>query len=418
MTKKSDTDIISVMHPVCCGLDVHKSVVSACLITGGIFGQPQYEVRHFLTFTDDLISLRTWLLDNNCPTVALESTSVYWRPVHNILEGHLEVILVNARHIKNVPGRKTDTEDSKWLANLLRHGLVKGSFIPDRDVRQWRELTMLRKTCTESLGDYKRRVHKLFETANIKISSVVTDLFGATGRNLIDLLCRGDAELSPENTEKCAKGSLCSKTAELHRSIQGFFTDHHRFQLTSLMYTISVIEQQIEKITDRLAELTEPHRELLNRLDEIPGINKVAAQSVISHIGVTLEEFDSDNALSSWGGLCPGNNESAGKRKSGRSPVRSHPFKSIMIEIAWAAVKKKGSYYKAKYYRIKARRGAKKAIVAIAHSIVKAIYYIIKYGDEYKELGEDYLSDSSRTKKIGRLKRQAKQMGYDLVAVS
>ncbi len=418
MTKKSDTEIISVMHPVCCRADVHKSVVSACLITADVFGKPQYEVRHFLTFTDDLIRLRTWLPDNNCPTVALESTSVYWRPVHNILEGHLEVILVNARHIKNVPGRKTDTEDSKWLANLLRHGLVKGSFIPDRDVRQWRELTMLRKTYTESLGDYKRRVHKLFETANIKISSVVTDLFGATGRNLIDMLCRGDAELSPENVGKCAKGSLGSKTAELHRSIQGFFEDHHRFQLTSLMNTIAIIEQQIESITDRLTELTEPHRELLNRLDEIPGINKVAAQSVISHIGVTLKEFDSDNALSSWGGLCPGNNESAGKRKSGKSPVRSHPFKSIMIEIAWAAVKKKGSFYKAEYYRIKARRGAKKAIVAIAHSITKAIYYIIRYGDEYKELGEDYLSDSSRTKKTERLKRQAKQMGYDLVAVS
>ena len=416
MTKKLDTTFISVMHPICCGLDVHKNIISACLITLNPLGAPQYEVREFPTFTDTLFLLRDWLTDNQCPIVAMESTSVYWRPVHNILEGYLEVVLVNARHIKNVPGRKTDMKDSKWLANLLRHGLVNGSFIPAKEVRQWRDLTTLRKNYTQSLGDYKRRVHKLFETGNIKLGSVVSDLFGATGHNLIDLLCDEHAKLTLKNVEKCTRGSLGSKTKELHRSIQGFFEDHHRFQLKQLMDTITAIEKSIESITVRLTELMAPHQDLLNRLDDVYGIAKVAAQSVISHVGITLEEFRSDDAFCSWGGLCPGNNESAGKRKSGRSPVRSHPFKTVMVEIAWSAVKKKGSYYKDKYYRLKCRRGAKKAIVAIAHSIAKGIYRIIKYGESFKDLGDGYLSGKNQAKRINNLKKQAAQLGFDLVA--
>ncbi|MEE4355157.1 MAG: IS110 family transposase [Desulfococcaceae bacterium] len=415
MTKKSDTTFVTVMHPVCCGLDIHKSIISACLITLNPLGSPQYEVREFSTFTDSLFLLRDWPADNNCPTVAMESTGVYRRPVHNIPESHFDAVLVNARHIKNVPGRKTDTEDSKWPAGLLRHGLVKGSFIPAKEVRQWRDLTTLRKNYTHSPGDYKRRVHKLFETGSIKISSVVTDLFGATGRNLIRLLCDENSELTLKNVRKCAKGSLGSKVTELHRSIQGFFEDHHRFQLKLLMDTVSSFEKQIASLTERLTGLTDPHRDLLNRLDEVYGTDTVAAQSVISHAGLTPEEFGSEDAFCSWAGLCPGNNESAGKRKSGRSPVRKHPFKTVMVEIAWSAVKKKGSYYRDKYYRLKYRRGAKKAIVAVAHSIAKGIYRIIKYGESFRDLGEGYLSGKNKEKREERLKRQAAQPGFDLV---
>ena len=418
MTKKEHNTNISVMHPVCCGLDIHKSIISACLITVNPFGKPEYEIREFSTFTDALFLLKDWLIENDCPIVAMESTSVYWRPVHNIIEGHLDVVLVNARHMKNVPGRKTDTEDSKWLAELLRHGLIKSSFIPDKEVRQWRDLTTLRKNITQSLGDHKRRVHKLFETSNIKISSVVTDLFGATGRNLMALLCDADKELTLKDVEACVKGSLNSKTEELYRSIQGFFEDHHRFQLELLLHTISTLEEQIESITARLNALMEPYEELLTRLDEVYGINTVAAQSVISHIGVNLNEFANEHALASWCGLSPGNNESAGKRKSGKSPVRNHPFKTVMVEIAWSAVKKKGSYYKDKYYRIKSRRGAKRAIVAVAHSIVKGLYHIIKFGESFKDLGEEYLAKKNQDKKLFRLKKQAKQLGFELVAAS
>ncbi len=418
MTKEAHSTNISVMHPICCGLDIHKSIISACLITVNPFGKPEYEIREFSTFTEALFLLKDWLIENDCPIVAMESTSVYWRPVHNIIEGHLDVVLVNARHMKNVPGRKTDTEDSKWLAELLRHGLIKSSFIPDKEVRQWRDLTTLRKNITQSLGDHKRRVHKLFETANIKISSVVTDIFGVTGGNLMALLCDADRELTLKDIEKCAKGSLNSKTEELYQSIQGFFEDHHRFQLELLLHTISTLEEQIESITARLTALMEPHEELLTRLDEVYGINTVAAQSVISHIGVTLDEFPNEHALASWCGLSPGNNESAGKRKSGKSPVRNHPFKTVMVEIAWSAVKKKGSYYKDKYYRIKSRRGAKRAIVAVAHSIVKGLYHIIKFGESFKDLGEEYLAKKNQNKKLCRLKKQARQLGFELVVSS
>lgn len=414
MTKKLDTTFIQIVHPVCCGLDVHKKKISACLITITENGEEHYEIKEFGTFTNDLLTMKKWLIDNRCPILAMESTGVYWRPVHNILEGHLEIILVNARHIKNVPGRKTDIGDSKWLAGLLRHGLLRGSFIPPKDIRQWRELTRLRRTYTESLADYKRRVHKLFETANIKIDSVVSDLFGVTGRNLISLLCN-DSELSLTNIKENAKRGLKSKSEELHHSIQGFFEEHHRFQLVGMMEMIITFEKHISEITKRMDTLTAGHQDLLNRLDEIPGIDKKSAQSIVSEIGVTLDEFICMGALASWAGLCPGNNESAGKRKTGRPSVRSHPFKTILIEVAWAAVKKKGSYYRAKYFKLKSRRGAKKAIVAIAHRISKAIYNIIKHGDTFMDLGEDYLTAKTRQRVIDNIKKRASQLGYELV---
>ena len=414
MAMKMDTTFIQVMHPVCCGLDVHKEKVSACLITVGGQGQEQYEVREFGTFTDDLMMMKKWLTDNECPIIAMESTGVYWHPVHNVLEGEMTIVLVNARHIKNVPGRKTDIGDSKWLAGLLRHGLLKGSFIPSKRIRQWRELTRLRRTYTESLADYKRRVHKLFETANIKIDSVVSDLFGHTGRNLILSLCH-TSELSVADVKANAKRSLKSKSLELHRSIQGFFEDHHRFELTGMLEVISVFEKHIKEITDRLDTFLSEHQDILNRLDQIPGIDKKSAQSIVSEIGITLDEFPNTAALASWAGLCPGNNESAGKRRSGRTAVRSHPLKTILIEVAWASVRKKGSYYRSKYFQLKSRRGAKRAIVAIAHRISKAIFNIIKHGDVFMDLGEDYLSTQTRQRVIRHIKKRAEQLGYELV---
>ena len=415
MTKKLDKQFVSIIHPICCGLDVHKKKISACLITVDPLGNEKFEVREFGTFTNELLSLKNWLLENDCPIVAMESTGVYWRPVHNVIEGLMEVVLVNARHIKNVPGRKTDISDSKWLAGLLRHGLVKGSFIPEKKVRQWRELTRLRRTYTESLGDYKRRVHKLFETANIKIDSVISDLFGLTGRNLIQLLCNEESQLTLEAVKQCAKGSLKSKVEELYLSIQGFFEEHHRFQLIGMMGMIVLFEDQLTAISERLTTLMEPHQDILDRLDEIPGIDKVAAQAILSEIGVELDEFISTAALASWAGLCPGNNESAGKRKSGKTSVHKHPFKTILVEVAWAAVKKKGSYYRDKYYRLKSRRGSKKAIIAIAHKISKAIYNIIKFDASYKELGEEYLTLKNKHQKLYSLNKQAEQFGYKLV---
>ena len=417
--RRKDTKLLSVIHPICCGLDVHKERISACLIRIGQSGKEEYEIREYSTFTDELIKLREWLLDNNCPIVAMESTGVYWRPVHNIIEEYLKVVLVNARHVKNVPGRKTDIEDSRWLAGLLRVGLVRGSFIPEKTVRQWRELGRSRKKYSQSLGDCKRRVHKVFETANIKIDSVVSDLFGVTGRNLIELLCTtNEKEISLELIAQCAKGSLKSKVTELHRSIQGFFEDHHRFLLLSLMRMIDIIESEMALIVDRMKSVMAEHMDIIKRLDEVPGINELSAQYVLGELGPTLEDFAEAGSLASWSGLCPGNNESAGKRRSGKSPVRKHVFKTIMVEVAWAAVKTKGTYYRDKYYRLRARLGPRKAIVAIAHKVLKAIYAIIKHGETYQELGEDYLSKRNARNKLTILRRQAKELGFDLVPVT
>jgi transposase len=348
----------------------------------------------------------------------MESTGVYWRPVHNVLEHHLEVLVVNARHIKNVPGRKTDIADSRWLASLLKHGLLRGSFIPSKDVRQWRELSRQRRKVTESLSDYKKRVHKLFETANIKIASVVSDLFGKTGRRLIEQLCDESAgSFSEQAVAGLACGRLRAKAAELYRSIQGYFAEHHRFQLCSMMRIITILESEIGMISDRLQQLMQSHDELLGRVAAIPGIGERSARMIISEVGYHLDSFADAASFASWAGLCPGNNESAGKRRSGRTAVQKHPFKTIMVEVAWAAVKTKGSYFKDKYHRLKSRRGAKKAIVAIAHRLAKALFQIIKHGERYRELGEVYLKSRKRTS-LRALRNQAQAMGFQLVPVA
>jgi len=414
MTRSEDSKIIRVVHPICCGLDVHKESISACVIYLDNNGADQYEIKVFGTFTDDLMRLRSWLIDYECPVVAMESTGIYWRPVHNVLEDTVRVVLVNARDIKNVPGRKTDIGDSKWLAGLLRHGLLRGSFIPSKDVRAWRDLTRLRKQYVHTVGDYRKRTHKLFESANIKIDSVVSDLFGVTGLNLMNLLV-SDRALTLANIELCVRGKLKGKEKELYRSIQGFFSDHHRFILQRLLSTIATLEEEIAVFDAQIRHLMKDHDALLNRMKKAAGIADVSSCEILAELGPDLSEFPTGEAIASWAGLCPGNNESAGKRKSGKSPVRKHHLKTIMIEVAWAAIKKKGSYFKDKYYRLKARRGAKKAIVAIAHRILLGIYHVIKDGVEFHDLGEDYLTQRNKSQKMSYLRKQAQLLGYDLV---
>jgi transposase len=371
-------------------------------------------IYEFGTFTEDLYRLKDWVLEHGCHVVAMESTGVYWRPVHNVLEDSCQVILVNARHVKHLPGRKTDVSDSRWLAGLLRHGLLKGSFIPERHVRQWRDLSRLRKTFVESLADYKRRVHKLLECANIKIDSVASDLFGVTGRNLMDLLVSGE-EITLEAVLRCTRGRLKGKEDELFKSIKGFFTEHHRFQLESIRTLIEGVEAQIRRVHERLSSLLSDRREKIHRLMEIPGINDVSAHALLSEIGDTLDQFETAASLASWAGLCPGNNESAGKRHSGRSPVKGGHLKTIMIEVAWGAIKKKGSYYREKYYGLRARKGAKKAIVAVAHRILKAVFHVLKFDRPYQELGEAYLIQLNNKARLHSLHKQAAKLGYTLV---
>lgn len=415
MTRGKDSKIIGVVHQICCGLDVHKESISACVIFPDKDGVDQYDIEEFGTFTDELMRLRLWLLDHECPVVAMESTGIYWRPVHNVLEDSVQVVLVNARDIKNVPGRKTDIGDSKWLAGLLRHGLLRGSFIPFKEVREWRDLTRLRKKYVQTVGDYKKRTHKLFESANIKIDSVVSDLFGVTGRNLMNLLVSNRESLTLSDIHLCIRGKLRGKEEELYRSIQGFFSGHHRFILERLLETIGMLESEIAVFDERIRHLMKDQKALLDRIKKAAGIADVSSCEILAEIGPDMTAFPTGEAIVSWAGLCPGNNESAGKRKSGKSPVRKHHLKTIMTEVAWAAIKKKGSYFKDKYYRLKARRGAKKAIIAIAHRILLGIYHVIKDGVEFRDLGENYLTQRNKSQKMSYLRKQAQLMGYNLV---
>jgi len=365
----------------------------------------------FGTFTDDLIRLREWLLGHECPVVALESTGVYWRPVHNILEGYLNVVLVNARHIKNLPGRKTDMSDCQWIATLLRVGFLKGSFIPPKIVRQWRDLTRYRRSLVEGLGDVKRQVHKLLESSNIKIDSVVSVLFGKTGRNLLELLAQKPGKLTMEAVQTCLRGTLKKKATELFRSVQGFFEDHHRWLLRDMLHRVDLYERDVKKVESRLKDLMEPHAELVHRLCQIPGIAPTSAYAILSETGTTLESFPNAAALCSWAGVSPANNESAGKRRSTRSPVRRNHLRTHLVEAAWGAIKKKGTYLRSKYFSLRSRLGPKKAIMAIAHKILKALYNIIKHGESFRDLGEDYLIELRSRSVISYIQRQAKKLG-------
>ena len=420
MAKKEDTKVIEVLHPICCGLDVHKETVAACLIVQTATGE-RIEHREFGTFTHELRMLKQWLLDSECPVVAIESTGVYWRPVFNVLEGSIQVILVNARHTKHMPGRKTDMSDSKWLAGLLRHGLVRGSFIPGKEVRQWRDWCRQRKVLVDTVSDFKRRVHKTLEMANIKIDSVLSDLFGATGWNLIQLLMK-ERPITLDDVGDCLRGSLARKDREhkavqLHDAIQGFFGDHEREVLQPLLRIIGALENEIALIEARLERVFAPYQNLIQRIDPVPGIAYVAAWAILAEVGPTLEGFPTVQAFCSWCGLSPGNHESAGKRRGARSPVRNKMIKTVLIEVAWAAIKNKKSYYRDKYFRLKGRLGSKKAIVAIAHRIAKALFHIIKHGAEFKDLGKDYLSLLHANRRYEYLQREAKVIGYKLVPV-
>ena len=321
MTQQKYIKSVSIVHPVCCGLDVHKKIILACLIDQRQ-NETVIEIKEFSTFTRDIQSLKNWLLAHECPVVAMESTGVYWRPVHNILEDCVQVVLVNARHYKNVPGRKTDVSDSQWLTELLQHGLLRGSFIPDSEVRQWRELVTMRNHFVATESDYRRPIQKVFETANVKIDSVVSDLFGVSGRNLIDLILTVPTEgITLENVQECLRGRLTPKGEELFIAIQGFVTDHHRFLLSKYLDVVDSSRRSVLDIENKIREVMKPHQEVLDRLQEVPGISEVAAAGVLARLGPNLDVFPNSAALCSWAGMCPGNNESAGKRHSGHSPV-------------------------------------------------------------------------------------------------
>ncbi len=401
---------MEVVYRCCAGLDVHKETVAACAVWVDFTGQARKEIRTFGTMTRDLLALSDWLAELNVTHVAMESTGVFWKPIFNILESGFEILLVNARHIKQVPGRKTDVKDCEWIADLLRHGLLKASFVPDRPQRDLRDLTRHRVQLISERGRVANRVQKVLEDANIKLGSVATDVLGVSGRQMIQALLAG--EQSPQEMADLAVGKLRSKKESLSAALQGHVTEHHRFMLRMLWDHLAYLEKAISSMDERIEKQMLPFAREIERLDGIPGVDRVVAQGMIAEIGTDMGRFPTADHLASWAGLCPGNNESAGKRKSGRTPKANRWLKRCLSQAAWAASHTKNTYLGAQFRQIAKRRGRKRAIIAVAHTILIIAYYILARTADYQELGGDYFDrlhpDRLREYHVRRLQK----LGY------
>jgi transposase len=380
---------MEVIYKRCCGLDVHKEMVVVCLLIREA-GKVVKEIKTFLTMTMDLVVLHDWLKAHQVTHVAMESTGIYWKPVFNLLEEDFTVLLVNAAHIKALPGRKTDVKDCEWIADLLSHGLLRGSFIPPEPIRDLRDLTRYRKSLTDERVRQVQRLQKFLEGANIKLASVASNVMGVSGRAMLEALTAGSTD--PQVLSDLAKGKLRKKLPELKKALQGRFRAHHGFMVTEILAHIDFLDEAIERVSQEVSSRIVPFSAMVELLDLIPGIDRRAAEGIVSEIGVDMSCFPSDGHVASWAGLCPGNNESAGKRKSGKTRKGDQWLRRYLIEAAWAATRKKGSYLSALYYRLVVRRGKKKAIVAIAHRLLVIIYHMLKHQASYRELGADHFN--------------------------
>lgn len=410
---------MEVVYNRCSGLDVHKETVVACvMVREG--GKLQKEIRSFRTMTSDLLMLHDWLMAYGVTHVAMESTGIYWRPIFNLLEGSFSVLLVNAAHIKAVPGRKTDIRDCEWIADLLSHGLLKGSFIPPQDIRDLRDLTRYRKSLTDERIREVNRLQKLLETANIKLSSVASDVMGVSGRAMLDALISGSTD--PEVLANLARGKLRKKLPLLQQALEGRFRPHHRFLLGQILSHLDYLDEAIEAISKEVENHITPFSDQIQLLDTIPGVDQKVAQAIVAEIGVDMNQFPSHRHLASWAGLCPGNNESAGKHKSGKTRKGDRWLKRSLIEASWAASRANETYLSALYHRVARRRGKKKAAVAVSHAILVMAYHMIKNHIPYQELGADYfdLLNASHVKNhfIHRLERLGFKVTLEPLSIS
>lgn len=391
-----------------CGLDVHKETVTATIKGEGI----KQETRKFSTYTRSLISLRDWLLKNGITHVAMESTGVYWKPVFNILGEHFQIILVNARHVKNVPGRKTDQLDSQWLAKLLMAGLLKASFIPIKKIRELKDLVRYKTKLTRQVSSEKNRFVKILEDANIKLSSVLTDIFCVTGMKMIREIIECDYD--PDKLLYHVHGSVKKSRSEIKEAITGYVTDHHRFMMQTILESIEKTEDIIAKIDSQIAEQTKEYGLEIELLKTIPGVGHDGAIGIISEIGVDMSVFPDEKHIAKWAGMCPGNNETAGKKKSSRASYGNAYIRALLVQLAWSASRTKKTYLSSKYKSLVRRMGKKKAIVAVGHKILIASYFIIKDKVAYNELGEEYLSNFRKDKLVAYYKKMLQELEPNL----
>lgn len=404
---------MEVLYPCCCGLDVHKKSVTACVLWAEQKGKRRKEKRRFATFTADLLKLSDWLGECGVTHIAMESTGVYWKPVWNILDGQFEeVLLVNAQHIKAVPGRKTDQKDSEWIADLLQHGLLKGSFVPPRPTRELRDLTRYRVSLAQECNRVANRIQKVLEDANIKLASVATDALGASGRQMIQAIIGGQQDSMV--LAEMSKGLLRNKIPELQLALQGRVTEHHRFLLQEMLEDLRHVESKMRKVEAEIEKRLRPFQDEVDRLCTIPGVDKVTAWGLLSEIGLNMEQFPTAGHLASWAGMCPGNFESAGKRLSGKTRKGSAFLRRHLCQAGWAVSTKRDSYLSALFRRLAARRGSKRATMAVGHAILVIAYHLLKRKEKYIELGVNYFDEKNAEALKRSLVRRLERLGQSV----
>ena len=433
---------MQVIHERCAGLDVHKKTVTACCVYTRPDGHKEQETRTFGATTPDLCALLLWLREWGCSHAAMESTGEYWRPVWNILEGHLELVLVNARHTRAVPGRKTDVKDAEWLADLLRHGLLRGSFVPHREQRELRALTRQRDNLVRERVRVVNRVQKVLEDANIKLAAVATDVTGVSGRNILAALLAGQDD--PAVLAELARGRLRNKRAELERALTGFVRAPHRFLLATHLAHLDFLDEQLELFNQEIAARMTPPApepsapppdpapeeavateasdvvaplawaEAVALLDTIPGVDQRLAEVIVAEVGTDMSRFPSAAHLAVWAGVAPGNNESAGKHYSGKTRPGNAALRKGLVQAAQGAKRTKGCYLREQFHRIAGRRGKKRATVAVAHSIIVIVYHMLTRREPYRELGGNYFDERQRGAVTNRLVRRLEKLGYEV----
>jgi transposase len=404
---------MEILHRSCGGIDVHKQFLVACLLTVDDTGQPYQELRRFSTMSGELLACVDWLQQAQCSAIAMESTGVYWQAPYNLMEGQFaQVMIVNAQHLKRVPGRKTDKKDAEWIAELLQVGLLNPSFIPPRFQRELRQLTRVRTTLGQERTRLINRVHKTLEDTNLKLSSVLTDLRGQTGQHILGAVVRGEDD--PIVLANMALRRAKSKRDALELALHGQVTDHHRLLLRELLEMIQQHDQAIARLDAEVAERLRPYEEQIQRLDAIPGLNRRCIEVLFAEVGWDMSPFPDAAHLASLIGICPGNDESGGKRRSGRIRKGNRYAKAILVQAAHAAARTKNTYLSAQYHRIAARRGDKRAAVAVGHSILVIYYHLLKTGQPYQEKGASYFSELDRHQAERRLTKQLERLGYQV----
>jgi transposase len=450
---------MQIIHRCCCGLDVHKKLIVACLISLNEAGEFQKEIRSFATMTKDILALADWLTSAGCTHIAMESTGVYWRPIWNLLEEQFELLLVNAQHIKAVPGRKTDIKDAEWIADLLQHGLLRASFVPPAPQRHLRELTRYRSTLLAERARLVNRLHKVLEDTNLKLTAVVTNIMGLSARDMLNALLQG--ETNPEVLAKLARGKLRKKRQDLEQALVGRVDDHHRFLLTSLLTHIDFLDEQVADCNDKIEQfvslpsdektelissaLDDQQQEQASRastavgteamlaqdrvpedgskvplsyqqaialLDSIPGINQRIAEIFIAEVGTDMQRFPTAGHLASWVGICPGNHQSAGKQIRGTTRKGDRWLRQALIEAAQGAMRTKDTYLSAQGRRLTHRRGKKRAVVAVAHTILIIAYHVLQRQQPYQDLGSNYFDERERSTVERQSVRRLEKLGF------